>query len=404
MLVRQKMKQLKAIVFLFFTISAFAQDSQLGKKSPEISFDKILNFEKSKASLSDFKDKVVILDFWATWCVPCINSFPHLEELKSKFPNDLQIITITNDSEERIRRFLEHRAMQLPVVIDEKKEISKIFPHGVIPHTIVIDQSGVIKVVATPSQITEELIEKILSGQEVNIKEKSDVKNFDFSLPLSGNENFTYQITITPYNKDYASYSNTEGDESPYTGRRILATNLSARALYEIAYQFPSRTRTIVDVSTLSKFEWSEQNAICFELIVPEALGGQRFDIMKQQLSIYFGYQCFVEKRVRPVKVLQRIKGTELQINKTKNGTESTSSDTRYGLSMKSASIEQLAGFLESKINQPVVNETNLEGLYDIETPWYNESPRKIHEELKKIGLEMIDTEREIKVLVIKDK
>lgn len=398
------MKHLTVIVFLLFTCSAFAQESILGKKSPELAFDKILNFDKAKASLSDFKNKVVILDFWATWCVPCINSFPHLEELQSRFPNDLQIITITNDREERIKRFLENRSMKLPVAIDESKEITQIFPHGVIPHTVVIDKSGIIKVVATPSEITEELIKKILLDQGVNVQEKKDVINFDPSLPLSGNENFTYQITITPYNKDYGSYSNAEGGASPYTGRRILATNLSARALYEIAYQFPSRIRTIVDVSDLSKFEWSEQNAVCFDLIVPEALGGQRFDIMKQQLSTYFGYQSFVEKRVRPVKVLQRIKGTELLIKKSKDGTEPASSDTRYGLSMKGASIEKLAGFLESKMNKPVVNETNLDGLYDIETPWYNESPGKIHEELKKIGLEMIDAEREINVLVIKDK
>ena len=93
-----------------------------------------------------------------------------------------------------------------------------------------------------------------------------------------------------------------------------------------------------------------------------------------------------------------------MSIKKSTDGTEPASSDTRYGLLMKGASIEKLAGFLESKMNKPVVNETNLDGLYDIETPWYNESPGKIHEELKKIGLEMIDAEREIKVLVIKDK
>lgn len=399
------MKQLTVIVFLVFSFNAFAQEaSKLGNKSPELAFYNILNFEKTKANLIDFKDKVVILDFWATWCGPCIKSFPQLEELQAKFPNDLQIITITDDPEERIKRFLDKREMNLPIVIDEKRELAKIFPHRSIPHTVVIDKSGTIRVITTSSEITEELISEILLGKEVNIKEKKDVIDFDPSLPLSGNENFTYQITITPFKDGYPSFANPTGGEEPYKGRRIITTNLSARPLYEIAHQFPTGIRTIVEVSDQSKFEWSRQNAICFDLIVPEELGEKRFDIMKQQLSIYFGYQSIIEERVRPVKVLQKIKGTKTKITESKNGTESYSSYSGKGLSMKGSSIETLAGFLESQINKPVVNETNLTGLYDLEIPWYNESPEQIHEELKKLGLEIIDTDRKIKVLVIKDK
>ena len=71
---------------------------------------------------------------------------------------------------------------------------------------------------------------------------------------------------------------------------------------------------------------------------------------------------------------------------------------------MKNSSIETLASFLESQLNIPVVNESKLTKLYDLELPWYNENPGQIHEELKKIGLEIRDAERKIEVLVIKDK
>lgn len=159
-----------------------------------------------------------------------------------------------------------------------------------------------------------------------------------------------------------------------------------------------------MEVSDLSKFEWSKQNAICFDIIVPEELGHKRFEIMQEQMSIYYGYQSKIEERVMSVKVLQRIKGSKISIPESKKRTKAQSNETREGFSMIAETIEKLANYLESKIHFPIVNETNLAGFYDIEIAWYNENPKQIHEELKKIGLEIVDAERKIEVLVIKDK
>lgn len=399
------MKQLTLILFLLFSFKVFSQkDSKLGKKSPELIFENILNFKMNNARLSDFKDKVVILDFWATWCAPCIKSFPQLEEFQTKFANEIQIITVTDDPEERIKRFLDKRKMSLPIVIDEERKLANEFPHRAIPHTIVIDKLGVVKAITSSSEITEDFIHKVLKNQEVNLVEKKDAIDFDPSIPLSGNVNFTYQITITPFIDGYPSFADPVGEESPYTGRRIIATNLTARPLYEIAYQFPSGTRTIVEVKDKSKFEWNSQNAICFDLIVPEELAENRFNIMKQHLDTYFGYSSIIDVRLRPVKILKQIEGKKIEIKESQKGTNPYTSYSGRGLSMKSSSIEMLASFLEGQFNIPVINETKLTKLYDLELPWYNENPGQIHEELKKIGLEIRDAERKIEVLVIKDK
>ena len=376
----------------------------LGKQAPELIFEKILNFEKDAAKLSDFKGQLVILDFWAVWCGPCLQSFPHLEALQSAFPEDIHILTITQDPEARIQRFLDQREMGLPIVIDAQGALARQFPHGVIPHTVVIDKSGTVRVIARPSELTEALIRKLLAGQEVRVEEKRDVRSFDPSIPLSGNDNLAYQITISPYNPHFPTYSNATGGLGPYAGRRILATNLSARALFEIAYQFPPRTRTVVEVADLATFGWSTQQAICLDIIVPEELGARRFDIMQQQLDLYFAYEVLVEERVMPVKVLQRIEGAEISVPESAVGTAPYANDTRSGLSLKAARMEQLAGFLENRLHQAVVDETGLDGWYDIELPWYHENPAQVHEELKKLGLEIVDAQSSIDVLVIRDR
>lgn len=399
------MKNFITLLFVTFYLSAFTQNkSLLGQKSPDLTFDTIVNFEKTSATLKDFNGKIIILDFWATWCGPCIQSFPELEKLQAKFRDDIQIITITDDPEIRIKRFLAKKKLSLPIVIDDKRKLSQIFPHRTIPHTVVIDKSGTIRAVTTSSELSEELIEAILVGREVSIKEKKDVIDFDPSLPISGNGDFAYQLTITPFKEGYPSLSNSIGRGSHYEGRRILAMNLSPKTLFEVAHQFPAGIRTILEVADPSKFAWNNQNIVCFDLIVPEKLADKRFDIMKQQLEIYFGYQSFVEERIKPVKVLQRINGAKVNLTETKKGTEPTSSYSGGGLSMRGASIEVVRDFLESQLNKPVVNETELTNLYDLELPWYNENPKQIHEELKKIGLQLIEAERKISVLVIKDK
>ncbi|WP_028523963.1 redoxin domain-containing protein [Runella limosa] len=399
------MKHLVLFVFLAVSLNVVAQtESLLGKKSPELTFETIVNFEKTKATLNDFSGKLIILDFWATWCGPCIQSFPELEKLQAKFRNDLQVITITDDPEARIKRFLEKRKTTLPVVIDEKRALAQLFPHRTIPHTVIIDKSGTVRAITTSSEVSEELIKNILAGNAVSVKEKKDVIDFDPSLPLSGNGDFTYQLTMTPFKEGFPSFSNSLGG-SPYEGRRIVAVNVSAKTLFEIAHQFPPGIRTALEVTDPSKFSWNnKQNIVCFDLIVPEKLGDKRFELMKQQLEIYFGYQASIEERVRPVKVLQKIKDTGAQLIESKAGTQPSSSYSGKGLSMRASGISTLADFLESQINKPVIDETGLSSLYDLDIPWYNENPKQIHEELKKIGLQIVETERKIQVLVIKDK
>ncbi len=398
------MRLLVLIPFLIVSTSIFAQlGSKIGEKSPDLFFGKILNYERAEANLSDFKGKIVVLDFWATWCATCIRSFSQLEIIQSKYNKDLQIFTITTEKEERIKRFLDKWDMTLPIVIDEQRRLTTIFPHRTIPHVIVLDKMGKIRAITTSSEITEDLITKILLGQELAIKEKKDDLDFDPSIPLSGNDNFTYQITITPFKDGFPSFSNPTG-LGIYKGRRVIATNLIAKTLFEIAHKFPLVTRTILETDDSSKFVWNRQNAICFDLIVPEELGEQRFEIMRQQLSIYFSCTSGIEERAKPVKILQKIKGKPILLDESNIGMEPHSSSSGRGLKMKNSPIETLAIFLETRLRTPVVDETGLIANYDLEIPWYNENPENINQELKQIGLELVDDVRKIKVLVIKDK
>lgn len=395
------MNKITTVLLTLITLNVFGQSgSKIGMKSPDLEFTRILNFKNASAKLSDFESKVVLIDFWATWCAPCIESFPHLEELQNKFSADLQVITVTGESEDRITKFLGKRKVSLPIVIDTKGELANLFPHRTISHTIIIDKDGIIRAITTPSEISEEIIKKVISNEPISISEKREVMDFDPTKPLSGKENFIYQITVTPFMEGLNSFSNSTGGKGGYANRRIMAINQHAKALFEIAYQF-SYLQTIVEINDRNSFDWNNQ--ICFDLIVPESIGDQRFKIMQQQLDILFNYNAKVEDRIKPVKVLRIIHGEKANLIPSDGGEKMTSSSGK-GLSMKNSELQILADFLASQFNKPVIDETGLSGLYNVELDWYNENPDQIHQELKKLGLELVDEELNIEVLVISDK
>lgn len=199
------MKKLATFLFTLLSLSVFGQvESQIGKKAPDLAFDKILNSNMSSVKLSEYRtNKIVILEYWGTYCSSCISSFPHLEELQRKFTKDLQVITITADSEKRIEQFLKKGKLNLPVAIDENGQLNAAFPHRIVPHTVLIDKEGVVRAITEPTKITDELITKIINQQSVTIQEKKDL-NFDPQKPLSAFGNINFQLTITPVDRRLA--------------------------------------------------------------------------------------------------------------------------------------------------------------------------------------------------------
>ena len=108
------------------------------------------NIEGKKVALSEFKGKVVILDFWATWCVPCKAEIPGFIELKKKYgEKGLEIVGLSvDDSLETARKYATEMKMNYPVLLAEGKEdILKAYdPIPSIPVSIIIDRQG--KIVA----------------------------------------------------------------------------------------------------------------------------------------------------------------------------------------------------------------------------------------------------------------
>jgi len=102
--------------------------------------------EGRKVSLSQFKGKVIILDFWATWCVPCKEEIPGFIELQKKYGDrGLQIVGVSvDDTMNQAKKYATEMKMNYPILLAEGKEdILKAYdPIKGIPVSIVIDREG----------------------------------------------------------------------------------------------------------------------------------------------------------------------------------------------------------------------------------------------------------------------
>lgn len=118
------MKKLHLLILVALFIiggnSAWAKAPKPGEKAPPLKLTGLLQASgKLAQNLKSTQGKVVVLEFWATWCAPCIASMPHLNGLSEKYKNKgVQFISITNESKAEVNRFLKNRKINGWVGID----------------------------------------------------------------------------------------------------------------------------------------------------------------------------------------------------------------------------------------------------------------------------------------------
>lgn len=113
-----------------------------GDKAPNFSLKSV---KGKTVKLSDFKGKIVIVDFWATWCPPCRKGIPDLVSIQKKFKKDVVVIGISLDAEKTIKdvpEFVKNYKINYPILYGDEKVVVDYGGIQSIPTTFVIDRKG----------------------------------------------------------------------------------------------------------------------------------------------------------------------------------------------------------------------------------------------------------------------
>jgi thiol-disulfide isomerase/thioredoxin len=98
-------------------------------------------------TLTAYRHRVILVNFWATWCVPCREEMPALQALQNKMGKEQMVVLAVNygESPEKVRQFVQQVPVDFPILLDRHMEVAKAWQVRVLPTSFVLGQDGQIR-------------------------------------------------------------------------------------------------------------------------------------------------------------------------------------------------------------------------------------------------------------------
>ena len=138
---RRAARGLMGAVALFVGAGTAAAALQLSAPAPDFT---LRSADGPNLRLQEQRGRVVLVNFWATWCAPCRQEMPHLNKLYAKYRGSgLVLLAVNIDDDARIATDLATKlGLKFPVLLDTDKTVSRLYDMSAMPSTVVIDREG----------------------------------------------------------------------------------------------------------------------------------------------------------------------------------------------------------------------------------------------------------------------
>lgn len=135
---------------------------KVGDKAPDFVAE-LTNGEKF--SLADNKGKVILINFWATWCGPCVEEMPDIEKIQKEYGDKVEILSV-NYGEDRktVDEFLKDKNYTFKVAYDDNMAIANEYPSDGIPYLVVVDKEGKVHETMVGSAGADEQYKRVLKS------------------------------------------------------------------------------------------------------------------------------------------------------------------------------------------------------------------------------------------------
>ena len=379
---------------------------------PDITITNVYNYPSSIIHLSSLKNKLIIFDFIATSCGPCIKELPRIDSLQKQYGDKVQIILVSSENSKRVQAFLKNNEyLHLPFAANDSL-IRRLFPHIYISHVAWINPKRVVNGITHTEYINAKNIEVSLHGHIENWPVKQDIMDYDFSEPLwqLNKSKFPNRpLTVKHYNSAIIGYLpgvqtyNKVTIDSINNTTSFSLINFSILDLYRILYErfhLPlsfiklnvKNTENLIYQPGSQYFQnWKSNNMYCLEASFPADITiAKQKEKLIEDVSFYFGLKANLEKRITDCLIFRYKQQKVLSENPDSLATGLT--------------VGQIAYLLNNKLGGlPVLDETKEVHLKIPITETQVSDSSILRKVLNKFSIELSMEKREIELMVIND-
>lgn len=444
-------KNIILLIALIINLSASAQQEQIkaisiGRSVPDVLINNVRNYPQTSFKISEFKDKLIIFDFWDVNCIPCIQAFPKLDSLQNEFGDKIQIILVTRTPKSELDKWYAirkkgsalHRYTPKAISVIQDTVLSRLFPHSTIPHSVWINGEGILQAVTQGHYVSSDNIGKMLTDRSLKLPEKIDFLAYDTrrsqfpQIYLQYPEKLKYYSTLMQ--KVPGSLSGSQKRFGIDSINRTVSiervgtiltfygdifSSYKAGDPYKSAF-YDFGKRVALDIKDSSRFffegnleteeydAWRSNNQYQYETVLPLMTEKEAYRHYLEDMNTFFGVEAKYEDREMKCLRLVRTSSEEKfkSIVTTLERSGGTTKDGTYF--MKNGSLLGFVGILSEKNkNKPYLfmDSTGYKGRVDIEIKSSLSNLNAVKKELnKKYDLDLVEANQIVPVLVISDK
>lgn len=405
---------LLSLVFFSLISCTFTNSKTKNTLAKEIVLEAVYNKPDGIIpTLEQLHGKVVVLDFWATWCAPCIAAFPKISELHNKYhTQDVVFIGITDDPKKKLENFLNE--LNVPFWIANDSDRSAFDDYGIkgIPHYVVVNKKG--SVVYSDNFFEEAILKEIIET-DTYTKEKTDENN---EASASTGKASDFENTVFYPGQDPAymyAYKLMYGKEAPFstTHSFVIRPSLYQKKVGS-GISYNGKTTSITyPYCTLTDFLQLSQNkssALWIENEMQDSI--PHFDIIyAKNLSISDAYndveKAFLSLTKSKLELVEKTKEVKKLVLVGSKEKLFAKEDLPKGAEKLYTSVASFLRYLEKPSGNIHVLEDVLRGFYipsaslTFEGPVYKADYKDLINSLSRVGIEIIDAQQEIEVVVV---
>lgn len=386
------MRTLALAALLTAAPAAAADAPKKAPKAPDFTVGTLLDAPRKSVTLKDLKGKVVFLEFWATWCGPCVAGIPRTNRLIDALAGtDAVFLFVTDEDEATVRGFLGKRPVKAWIGLDLKKEAFGPYRVKGRPDGYLIGRNGELLARIFPDALQEKEVRDALAGtfapRPVEWADSSyaafDLKKKDKTAAAAGPKPL-FELTIMP-----------QAEKPPFRGMRGGPDALTAVGLplaTTLAWIWDTdQDRVILDTEPVKGFD--------FALTAPRGEIDDAKEALKAAVAATFRIEVREERQEREVYLLKRAGKAAPPTFDPAGPFKAGAMSTGPGRFLGSDALSELVKSMRWSAGRPVLDETGLKGEYSLDLEWPEDDAAARDAAFASVGLKLVPARRKLPVL-----